>query len=399
MYKYRRPFWLLLIVGTLLVHWLPQLAAQTSNRAALVVRFGENNVHTECITFTEEQITGYDLLLRSSLDVTADVQGAGVLICGISGTGCPAHDCLCQCRGGGQGCVYWSYWRQMGGHWQYSQAGASMAPVTNGTVDGWSWGPGGVSQAIPPPNLTFDQVCLPAATVTPVPPTATPTPTATATLIPASQISFSLDADTVEAGNCTTLRWQVENILAVYLNDVGVTGSENRQVCPEQTTTYRLRVVHASGEETRTLTLNVLPAAATATATRTPTSVPPAAGQATATTAVSPSPTGTPQPTTDADADATTSPTATPVDSSPLPTATPDIEWVTVPPLPTDTAVPATEVAALPPTPDETAAAPTAAADDRPVDEIATFDWLSYAIFGLLVLLLGGGLLIARQRG
>lgn len=178
---------------------LPAPLQATQNRAALVVSTGDS-VLQRCVAFAEEQITGYDLLLRSGLNVEVDTTGQGVLVCRIGTTGCPADDCFCACSGGGD-CVYWSYWHRGAEGWAYSQQGASTYQVTDGAVDGWVWGPGSVNQASPPPDLTFDDVCGTAsATDTPVPtwtrtpslvgtrpPTATPTrpptlaPPATAT--------------------------------------------------------------------------------------------------------------------------------------------------------------------------------------------------------------------------
>lgn len=149
---------LLLITITVLAYWPPQLAAQTPNQAALVVRLGDDQVQSACVSFSEPQITGYELLQRSGLDVVVEVQGAGALVCTIDGVGCPANNCLCQCQGGGD-CVYWSYWHHAEGDWQYSQGGASVFPVTNGTLNGWSWGPGSVTAALPPPALSFNDVC------------------------------------------------------------------------------------------------------------------------------------------------------------------------------------------------------------------------------------------------
>lgn len=134
------------------------LNAQTENRAAIVVRLDDGRVETACVAFSEPQITGYDLLVRSGLEPVVEVQGMGALVCSIANQGCPANDCLCQCRGGGD-CVYWSYWHQQGGEWQYSSGGSSVYPIRHGMVDGWSWGPGAVSKAMPPPETSFAEIC------------------------------------------------------------------------------------------------------------------------------------------------------------------------------------------------------------------------------------------------
>lgn len=83
-----------------------------------------------------------------------------------------------------------------------------------------------------------------AAPPTPTPP-ATATPAATATPL----LSFSADRTTLNQGECTTLRWRVENIRAVWVYPLGqpfeafpVTGEGSRQECPPQTTTFEMRV-------------------------------------------------------------------------------------------------------------------------------------------------------------
>lgn len=186
---------LALVLSLLAGYWAhaPELAAQGPNRAALVIRSADQQVETACVSFDEPQISGLDLLLRADLDVAIEVQGLGALVCSIDGTGCAAADCWCQCKGGGD-CIYWSYWRHIDGAWQYSQIGAAMVQVQNGTIEGWSWGPGAVNAAIAPPVLTFDEVCngngqgtgqvTPgAAIVLTLPPTAVPA-TAAATETP-----------------------------------------------------------------------------------------------------------------------------------------------------------------------------------------------------------------------
>jgi heat shock protein HslJ len=84
-----------------------------------------------------------------------------------------------------------------------------------------------------------------------VPPTATPLPT----VLPPPEISFGADSTSITQGDCTTLRWNVENVQSVWLYPLGepydqypVTGQGNQEVCPETTTTYELRVELASGE-------------------------------------------------------------------------------------------------------------------------------------------------------
>jgi uncharacterized protein YraI len=56
-------------------------------------------------------------------------------------------------------------------------------------------------------------------------------------------LQFWADETSIAAGSCTTLRWNVENARAVYLNGEGVVGNSSLQVCPSSTTTYSLLVV------------------------------------------------------------------------------------------------------------------------------------------------------------
>jgi hypothetical protein len=84
--------------------------------------------------------------------------------------------------------------------------------------------------------------------VVPAPPTATPT----------ARIAFSADRTEVRPGECATLRWDVENVTAVFLGDEGVIGQGSRSVCPGTTTTYTLRIVRRDGgTEERRVTITV----------------------------------------------------------------------------------------------------------------------------------------------
>ena len=137
----------------------PIRAQQTDlHRAGLIVVHGDGSIASACVAFSEEEISGAELLRRSGLAVTLGAySGLGYGVCAIDGEGCPAgHDCFCQCRS--SPCAYWVYsHRQPDGSWSVSGAGASSWKVRDGDVDGWVWGDG--SDA--PPSVTFDQVCPP----------------------------------------------------------------------------------------------------------------------------------------------------------------------------------------------------------------------------------------------
>jgi pSer/pThr/pTyr-binding forkhead associated (FHA) protein len=90
-------------------------------------------------------------------------------------------------------------------------------------------------------------------------PLPTPTVTASPTVPPvATSIDFRADRTTLNVGQCTTLRWDVEHVREVYLDGEGVAGHATRQVCPSTTRTYVLHVVLPDGAATdRELTISV----------------------------------------------------------------------------------------------------------------------------------------------
>ncbi|MFN2189928.1 MAG: META domain-containing protein [Candidatus Promineifilaceae bacterium] len=99
--------------------------------------------------------------------------------------------------------------------------------------------------------------------VIPAPPPPQPTPTPTPDNTPT--IQFWADTYNLSAGQCTTIRWEVENVTAVWVYPVGqpydqypTTGSGSQQVCPSTTTTYELRVQLNDGSvQIRQVTINV----------------------------------------------------------------------------------------------------------------------------------------------
>jgi hypothetical protein len=75
-------------------------------------------------------------------------------------------------------------------------------------------------------------------------------------------IEFTADHYQLTEGQCTTLRWRATNVTAVYLDNEGVAGEASKVVCPETTTTYKLRVESSSGSTTKELIISVVPAEA-----------------------------------------------------------------------------------------------------------------------------------------
>ena len=98
-----------------------------------------------------------------------------------------------------------------------------------------------------------------------VPGPPTPTPAPQPTTPPQTGISFWADAYYLASGQCTTIHWDVQNVREVYFYQQGesweghgVGGKEDRSVCPNQSTSYYLRVVKQDGSvETRELRIDV----------------------------------------------------------------------------------------------------------------------------------------------
>lgn len=88
--------------------------------------------------------------------------------------------------------------------------------------------------------------CMQNVPVVPAPTAPNPTP------IPGfNQANFRADLFTVAPGQCTTLRWDIDDVAGVWLIDgqyqYGVGGHDTRQVCPTVTSTYYLRVQRRDG--------------------------------------------------------------------------------------------------------------------------------------------------------
>jgi hypothetical protein len=264
--------------------------------------------------------------------VATNDSGADAAICAVDGEGCPKDSCLtCDVPN------YWSYWHLEGNSWTYSPVGSSIYKAHNGDVEGWRWGGGD-----PPPVIPFDQICAPPATDTPVPTetpvpvTATPVPPTDTPPPPTPTVWFRLDANPIDAGSCTVVRWDTSNATEVYLDGERVDLSGSREVCPATSQEHHLRVVGTADEQTHTLILGVTgapPATATTPATSippspTPTATPsePTAGSADSATSLSPTPTSTPKATPQPVAVGKAAPpSVTPSEPTaiPLPTATP----------------------------------------------------------------------------
>ena len=69
-------------------------------------------------------------------------------------------------------------------------------------------------------------------------------------------IEFTVNRNQIQAGECAILHWRVNGVKEVYVyaegerwREHGVVGEGQREVCPTQTTTYNLRVIHRDGSQ------------------------------------------------------------------------------------------------------------------------------------------------------
>ena len=129
----------------------PFAQAGGQNRAVVVVDTG-GSVRAACVLFSENSISGAEALQRAGMaPVFQGYGGLGGAVCSLNGVGCPSDGSCLTC----QAPSYWQYWRSNGGGFAYSSAGASSTQVTDGSIEGWSFG----GSRTPPPLRSVDAVC------------------------------------------------------------------------------------------------------------------------------------------------------------------------------------------------------------------------------------------------
>ncbi len=396
MKKQRQSAALLIRTLLLLALFLPLSPgrAEGGGYVGLVIVHGDGRQLLRCIPLLgAEQISGEEVLRRAEVEVLFDFHPTqGAAVCSIDGEGCPADNCFCECQG--EDCRYWAYWHLVGGNWVYAGSGASNHFVGNGDVEGWVWGEG---MTAPPPTVTFAEICGPEATppdagATPTPssptPTATPAPATEPTATPEPYVRFWSDPDTIEAGQCSTLYWQTDNVSTVIVSGRHVPPTGAMQICPCETTVYVLRAIYADGGEYVVSTQVDVHGTCADSPLATP--APPSTGAPTL------------PPATPADAPPTT---ATPPSNrqghtSPLPTPHPPTPTIlTPPPQPSAQATPGTTPPTASPTSTETAHNVPPRYDvegtrRRPFSS----RWWGYLAFGLLLMAIGGGYILVEHR-
>jgi hypothetical protein len=129
---------------------MPAAAAQTGQRAALLVEVGQT-VRRLCVGLAQPQMSGRQLLEASGLEQRWD----GGALCRLAGTGPAGGDCFSRYP------LFWGYWIGDGrGGWTWSSAGAASSRVRAGSVEAWVWSAGAdESSHQRPPALRFSDIC------------------------------------------------------------------------------------------------------------------------------------------------------------------------------------------------------------------------------------------------
>lgn len=131
--------------------------AADSHVAGLIIDYGDGRISYAWVPFSEDEISGIELLERSGLDlVTVGFGGMGDAVCQIDDTGCPVGDCRQRlCQTSDPESPFWRYSRQTApGEWSFVATGVSGSKVHDGDIDAWSWT--GTEAELP--AMTMDQL-------------------------------------------------------------------------------------------------------------------------------------------------------------------------------------------------------------------------------------------------
>ncbi len=180
-----------------------------ANQAAIIIDPGEGDPQSACVEFTDESISGLDLLEASGFDYDAP-DGFVSAILGLTNPEGETN--------------YWSYWVWDGSGWVFKETGASGSEVLPGAIEAWhftSWeqfpslppdvipemtaicGQAGLKDYRAQPNLGYFDL-YPAVSTQPIPsePTAAPT---------ASEATQDAAATAAAAATSTSVPTAVEN--------------------------------------------------------------------------------------------------------------------------------------------------------------------------------------------
>jgi hypothetical protein len=183
--------WLIVVVAVSALVGAGETSGRATNHAGLIVWFEDGSVESRQVEFSEDSISGVELLRRSGLGVVfAGFGGLGSGVCKIGDTGCAdPSDCFCQCRSAD--CRFWEYFTLNEGSWMFQNAGASTRRLRHGDVDAWVWGSG----RQPPSGLSDHIPEDPVVEPTDPPPAPTSRPSSSGNVVPGSGGSQAPPAD------------------------------------------------------------------------------------------------------------------------------------------------------------------------------------------------------------
>jgi hypothetical protein len=101
-----------------------------ANQAGVVVKGQNGQEKTACVSFSQDAISGVDLLKQAGFDPVLD-NGFMVSINGEEAKSFNDPDSSDD---------YWSYWLNSNSNWQYSPVGPATKQVKDGELDGWERG-------------------------------------------------------------------------------------------------------------------------------------------------------------------------------------------------------------------------------------------------------------------
>ena len=155
------------LAGAALLHHPVQAAA---HRAALIVEHGSGKIISRCVSFAEDHLSGLQLIQRSGLEYQVKSFGSlGNAVCQIDRE--PAT-VPAGCFGSA---ASWQYFQRSASGWKQAASGPDTTTVSNGGMDGWLYaaGQGNLSG-----QVSFAQVCRPAAAAAAPRSSAVPVPVA-----------------------------------------------------------------------------------------------------------------------------------------------------------------------------------------------------------------------------
>lgn len=133
----------------------PASAADSWQEAGILIDYGDDRITWVWVPFEDPEITVFELLDRSDLDlVTVGFGGMGEAICQVDDTGCPVADCrtrMCQATSSSP---FWRFLKLSGDEWAFMGAGVSGTKATDGDIYALSWS----AEAPDLPVVTIDDI-------------------------------------------------------------------------------------------------------------------------------------------------------------------------------------------------------------------------------------------------